>query len=156
MMAARWMRTDEGVRPGTFGERSQKWFDKVVGHYDRALIWVLDRQKATLIVAVATFALTVLLYIVIPKGLFPVQDTGQLQARVQAPQTVSYPRMAQLTRDVTAAVMQDEAVENVSSFVGVDGATNSTINNAELLINLKEKHGSQTKVMQRLREAVSK
>src|SRR5579859_4441433 len=156
MMAARWLRENEGNEPGSFGEKTQKWFDKVVGRYDKALQWVLDRQAATLMVAIGTFLLTVVLYIVIPKGLFPVQDTAQLQARIQAPETVSYARMAQMTRDVTAAVMQDEAVENVSSFVGVDGATNSTINNAELLINLKEKHGSQTKVMQRLREAVAK
>ena len=156
MMAARWLREDEGARPGSFGEKTQKWFDRVVDRYDHALQWVLDRQAATLMVAIATFLLTVVLYIVIPKGLFPVQDTAQLQARIQAPETVSYARMSQMTRDVTAAVMQDEAVENVSAFVGVDGATNSTINNAELLINLKEKHGSQVKVMQRLREAVSK
>jgi multidrug efflux pump len=156
MMAARWLRENEGNEPGSFGEKTQKWFDRVVERYDRALQWVLDRQAATLMVAIATFLLTVVLYIVIPKGLFPVQDTGQLQARIQAPETVSYARMSEMTRAVTAAVMQDEAVENVSSFVGVDGATNSTINNAELLINLKESHGSQTKIMQRLREAVSK
>ncbi|MGZ6038612.1 MAG: efflux RND transporter permease subunit, partial [Phenylobacterium sp.] len=156
MMAARWLRENEGNEPGSFGEKTQKWFDRVVGRYDQALQWVLDRQAATLMVAIGTFLLTVALYIVIPKGLFPVQDTAQLQARIQAPETVSYARMAQMTRDVTAAVMQDEAVENVSSFVGVDGATNSTINNAELLINLKESHGSQAKVMQRLREAVAK
>ena len=152
MMAARWMRADEGVKPGTFGEKTQKWFDRLVGRYDRALIWVLDRQKATLIVAVATFAVTVLLYIVIPKGLFPVQDTGQLQARLQAPDTVSYPRMAQLSQQVVAAVLTDPAVDNVSSFIGVDGATNSSINSGQLLINLKPGHGSQAKVMQRLRD----
>jgi multidrug efflux pump len=156
MMAARWLREHEGAEPGTFGAKTQAWFDRVVDRYDHALQWVLDRQRATLFVAIATFLLTVVLYIVIPKGLFPVQDTGQLQARIQAPQTVSYTRMAELTREVTAAVITDEAVENVSSFVGVDGANNSTINSAQLLINLKEKHGSQTKVMQRLREAVAK
>ena len=152
MMAARWMRTDEGVRPGTFGERNQKWFDKLVGRYDKALIWVLDRQTATLIVAVATFAVTVALYIVIPKGLFPIQDTGQLQARVLAPETVSYPRMAQLQQQVADALLTDPAVDNLSSFVGVDGATNATLNSGELLINLKAKHGPQAKVMQRLRD----
>ncbi|MFI4964062.1 MAG: efflux RND transporter permease subunit [Caulobacterales bacterium] len=155
MMAARWMREDEGVKPGTFGEKTQKWFDRVVGRYDRALIWVLDRQKATLIVAVATFALTVLLYVVISKGLFPVQDTGQLQARLQAPETVSYPRMVQLQQQVTAALLTDPAVANISSFVGVDGATNASINSGQLLINLKPSHGSQAKVMQRLRGLAS-
>jgi multidrug efflux pump len=155
MMAARWMRTDEGVRPGTFGEKTQKWFDKVVARYDRALNWVLDRQKATLIVAVATFAVTVLLYIVIPKGLFPVQDTGQLLARLQAPETVSYPLMVKLQQEVVADILADPAVDNVSSFVGVDGANNTSVNSGQLLINLKPNHGSQAKVMQRLREGVS-
>jgi multidrug efflux pump len=156
MMAARWLREHEGAKPGSFGERTQKWFDRVVERYDTALTWVLDRQAATLMVAIGTFLLTVVLYVIIPKGLFPVQDTSQLQARIQAPETVSYQRMAEFTRAVTDAVIGDEAVENVSSFVGVDGATNSTINSAELLINLKESHGSQTKVMQRLRDAVAK
>ena len=86
----------------------------------------------------------------------PVQDTAQLQARVQAPQTVSYARMAELTRQVTSAVSQDEAVENVSAFVGVDGTNNSTLNSAQLLINLKDSHGSQSKVMKRLRDEVAK
>ena len=157
MMAARWMKGDEHhAKPGSFGEKSQVWFDKLVAQYDRGLLWVLDRQKATLIVAVATFLLTAMLYIVIPKGLFPVQDTGQLQARIQAPETVSYQRMVQLQSQVTNAVLQDPAVENVSSFVGVDGSTNSTINSAELLINLKKGHPSQTTVMQRLRDEIAK
>jgi multidrug efflux pump len=152
MMAARWMRQDEGVKPGTFGERTQRWFDRVVDRYDKALSWVLDRQTATLIVAVATFAVTVALYIVIPKGLFPIQDTGQLQAKVLAPQTISYPRMVQLQQQVADAILADPAVDNLSSFVGVDGATNSTLNSGQILINLKPSHGSQAKVMQRLRE----
>ncbi len=157
MMAARWMKGDEHhAKPGSFGEKTQAWFDKIVAQYDRGLIWVLDRQKATLIVALATFLLTVVLYIVIPKGLFPVQDTGQLQARIHAPETVSYQRMVQLQSQVTNAVLQDPAVENVSSFVGVDGSTNSTINSAELLINLKKGHPSQNKVMQRLRDEIAK
>ena len=156
MMAARWMRQHEGIKPGTFGEKAQKWFDRLVDRYDRALTWVLDRQKATLIVAVATFAFTILLYIVIPKGLFPVQDTGQLQARVRAPQTVSYPRMVQLQQQVAEAILADPAVDNLSSFVGVDGANNSTINDGQMLINLKPHHGSQPEVMQRLRDRASR
>ncbi|HXA40732.1 MAG TPA: efflux RND transporter permease subunit [Phenylobacterium sp.] len=152
MMAARWMRPEEGLKPGSFGEKTQAWFDKLIGRYDKALQWVLDRQKATLITAIATFLFTVLLYVVISKGLFPVQDTSQLQARVVAPQTVSYPRMVQLQQAVAAAVLEDPAVENLSSFVGVDGATNATLNSGQMLINLKPNHGSQAKVMQRLRD----
>jgi multidrug efflux pump len=113
---------------------------------------VLDRQKATLVVAVATFLFTVLLYIVIPKGLFPVQDTGQIQARTRAPNTISYPRMVEMQKEVTDAIAEDPAVENVSAFVGVDGANNATVNTTDMLINLKPSHGSQAKVMQRLRQ----
>ncbi|HEX2817353.1 MAG TPA: efflux RND transporter permease subunit, partial [Phenylobacterium sp.] len=87
-----------------------------------------------------------------PKGLFPIQDTGQLQARLQAPQTVSYPRMVQLQQQVADAILTDPAVDNLSSFVGVDGATNATLNSGQLLINLKPSHGAQAKVMQRLRD----
>jgi len=152
MMAARWMRSHEGVTPGSFGERVQGYFDRVVERYDRALSWVLDRQKATLVVAVATFLFTVLLYVLIPKGLFPVQDTGQIQARTRAPNTVSYPRMVELQKAVTDAIAEDPAVDNVSAFVGVDGANNATVNASNMLINLKPSHGSQAKVMQRLRE----
>ena len=152
MMAARWMRTGEGVKPGSFGEKMQKRFDQVVERYDKGLTWVLDRQVATLIVAVATVLFTILLYVLIPKGLFPVQDTGQIQARTRAPLTVSYPRMVEMQKQVSDLIAEDPDVENVSSYVGVDGANNATLNAGELLINLKPRHGSQAKVMQRLRE----
>jgi multidrug efflux pump len=155
MMAARWMRSHEGVTPGSFGEKVQGYFDRIIERYDRALTWVLDRERATLAVAIGTLAFTILLYIVIPKGLFPVQDTGQIQARIRAPLTISYPRMVELTREVSAAIEADPAVENVSSYVGVDGANNPTVNTGSLLINLKESHGSQAKVMARLRDHIS-
>jgi multidrug efflux pump len=156
MMAARWMRSHEGVTPGSFGERMQRLFDRVVDRYDRALTWVLDRERATLFVAIGTLLFTILLYILIPKGLFPVQDTGQIQARIRAPLTISYPRMVEVMRDVSAAVAADPAVENVSSYAGVDGANNPTVNTGSLLINLKPGHGSQRKVMTRLRDEIAK
>src|SRR6201996_1220125 len=157
MMASRWMSSEEHhAKPGSFGEKTQAWFDRVIDRYDGGLKWVLDHQTATLIVAVATFLLTVLLYVVIPKGLFPVQDTSQLQARIEAPQTASYQKMVQLQSQVTTAILKDDAVENVSTFVGVDGTTNATLNSATVLINLKEHHGPQAKVMKRLREAIAK
>ncbi|MFL5296786.1 MAG: efflux RND transporter permease subunit, partial [Phenylobacterium sp.] len=155
MMAARWMRTHEGVTPGSFGEKVQRRFDQLVDRYDRALTWVLDRQQATLFVAIGTLLFTVLLYVLIPKGLFPVQDTGQIQARTRAPLTVSYPRMVELQKAVSDAIAEDPAVANVSSYVGVDGANNPTVNSGTLLINLKPHHGSQARLMQRLRDRVS-
>jgi multidrug efflux pump len=152
MMAARWLKKEETSKPGSVAARTQDMFDRIVGRYDVALTWVLDRQKATLVVAIATLALTCLLYMVIPKGLFPLQDTGQLQGHTQASQSISYQRMAELQLAAAKAIQADPAVESVSSFVGVDAATNSMLHTGQMLINLKKNHGSQEKVMQRLRQ----
>jgi multidrug efflux pump len=155
MMAARWLRKEEPQARGV-GGHAQRVFEAVLARYERGLDWVLDRQRATLIVAVATFLLTVALYILIPKTLFPVQDTGQLQGRTEAGNTVSYARMVDLQKQVTEAVLEDPDVESVSSFVGVDAATNAMLHTGELLINLKPDHGSQEKLMQRLKERAAK
>jgi multidrug efflux pump len=152
MMSARWLTAHPGGETG-WGGKMQRGFDRVIEHYDTALQWVLERQRATLLVALGTLALTVVLYIWIPKGLFPTQDTGQLQARVEATQSVSYPLMAQLQEQVAQRIMRDPDVETLSSFVGVD-ATNSTMLHAgRMLINLKKSHDNQQDVMARLREA---
>jgi multidrug efflux pump len=152
MMSARWLTAHPGGETG-WGGKMQRGFDRVIEHYDTALQWVLERQRATLLVALGTLALTVVLYIWIPKGLFPTQDTGQLQARVEATQSVSYPLMAQLQEEVARRIMRDPDVETLSSFVGVD-ATNSTMLHAgRMLINLKKGHDNQQDVMTRLREA---
>ena len=98
---------------------------------------MLERQNLTLLVALGTLVLTVLLYIWIPKGLFPTQDTGQLQARVEAAQSVSYTRMAQLQQEVARLMMEDPDVETLSSFVGVDAANNTMLHTGRMLINLK-------------------
>ncbi|MCW2905126.1 MAG: acriflavin resistance protein [Streptosporangiaceae bacterium] len=152
MLAARWLTSNPEAEGGEVGRRAKLVFDRLLDRYDGALTWVLDRQKGTLIVAVATFAFTILLYLVIPKGLFPTQDTAQLQAHTQASESISYSRMAALQQAVTKAILADPAVENVSSFVGVDAATNAMLHTGQLLINLKRPHGSQEKVMQRLRD----
>jgi len=156
MMAARWLKKDDPAGQGRIAARSQAIFEGVVARYDRGLTWVLDRQKATLIVAVVTFVLTVLVYLVIPKGLFPTQDTGQLQGRTQAAENVSYARMAELQQEVGNAILADPAVENIASFVGVDAATNAMLHTGQILINLKPNHGSQEKLMQRLKDRASK
>jgi multidrug efflux pump len=155
MMAARWLGKEEPRARGV-GGHAQRAFEAVLARYERGLDWVLDRQRATLIVAVATFLLTVALYILIPKTLFPVQDTGQLQGRTEASNTVSYARMVDLQKQVTETVLEDPDVESVSSFVGVDAATNAMLHTGELLINLKPDHGSQEKLMQRLKEGAAK
>jgi len=114
------------------------------------------RKRATIIVALATLALTILLYVVIPKGLFPTQDTGQLQARVETAADVSYDRMAELQQAAAAAVLQDPAVENVSSFIGVDAANNTMLHTGRMLIDLKTDHGDQAEVMTRLQDRAQK
>ena len=151
MMSGRLLRP-EG-RPGRFGRRFQRGFDVVVARYDRGLRWVLDHQPLTLLVALATFALTVLLYVVIPKGLFPTQDTGQLQARLQAAETVSFARMAHLQSAAVAEMLKDPAVDNIASFVGVDGANNTMLNTGSMLVDLKPgARGTQQQIMDRLRD----
>jgi multidrug efflux pump len=155
MMSARWLKTrrDEGAA-GAVASRGQRFFATVLHRYDRSLVWVIDHQGLTLLVALATFAITVLLYVTIPKGLFPTQDTGQLQARVQAAQDVSYDRMAELQAQAARAILADPAVLNLSSIVGVDAANNTMLQTGSMLINLVSSHGDQQVVMNRLRDRV--
>ena len=153
MMSGRWIRPEPKDGKG-FGAKVQRGFDGVIKHYDTWLQWVLRHQGATLWLALGTLALTVLLYLWIPKGLFPTQDTGQLQARVQAAQDVSYARMAELQQAAARVIMQDTDVESLSSIVGVDGNNNTMLNTGSMLINLKKSHDKQADVMQRLRDRV--
>jgi multidrug efflux pump len=155
MMSARWLKGRRDDRSGGAGaSRVQRFFADVMHRYDRSLVWVIDHQALTLLVALATFVITVLLYIMIPKGLFPTQDTGQLQARVQAAADISYDQMAQLQARAARAILADPAVDNLSSFVGVDAANNTMLQTGSMLINLKASHGNQQDVMERLRERV--
>jgi len=155
MMSARWLKADPADQrhQSSFGARVQRFFDGVIVRYDHALGWVLRRQGATLVVALATLGLTVLLYLLIPKGLFPTQDTGQLQARVETAQSVSYARMAALQQAAAQALLHDPDVDALSSFIGVDAANNTMLHTGRLLINLKkERTGSQQETMDRLRQ----
>jgi multidrug efflux pump len=153
MMTGRMPRSSH--EPHGIGARVQRGFDAVVARYDRALQWVLDRQRATLWVALATLALTVFLYVVIPKGLFPTQDTGQLQARIEAAQTVSYARMAALQQAAAQAILEDPDVASVASFVGVDAANSTMLHTGRMLIDLKPGRGdTQQQLMERLRARV--
>ncbi|RZJ16388.1 MAG: multidrug transporter subunit MdtC, partial [Haliea sp.] len=137
---------------GGFGAKLQRFFDGVILKYDDALGYVLARRGITLLVALATLVLTVLLYLWIPKGLFPTQNTGQLQARVEASQSVSYTQMAQLQQEVARRLMEDPEVSTLSSFVGVDAANNTMLHTGRMLINLKGSRGSQEELMNRLRQ----
>jgi len=136
MMCARLLKRVPEEKQGRFYHWSQQVFDRVIHRYGRMLNWVLDRQGATLVVAIATLALTVLLYVLIPKGFFPVQDTGAIQGISEAPQTISFAAMAERQQQLARVILQDPAVESLSSFIGVDG-TNATLNSGRMLINLK-------------------
>ena len=145
-----------GKSDTTLNERLQHFFDSVIVRYDQSLTWVLRHQGATLLVALATLVLTVLLYIVIPKGLFPTQDTGQLQARIETAQSVSYARMAELQQAAARAILQDPDVDTLSSFIGVDAANNTMLHTGRMLINLKRaRSSSQPETMERLRQRAS-
>ncbi|HZI83593.1 MAG TPA: efflux RND transporter permease subunit, partial [Casimicrobiaceae bacterium] len=136
MMCARLLKRVPEEKQGRFYHWSGQLFDRVIKRYGEMLNWVLDRQGATLIVAIATLVLTVLLYILIPKGFFPVQDTGAIQGISEAPQTISFAAMAERQQALARVILQDPAVESLSSFIGVDGA-NTTLNSGRMLINLK-------------------
>ena len=154
MMAARWLRAEPQGGPGGVAGRINQGFERVIAGYDRWLQWVLRHQGATLVVAVLTLALTALLYVIIPKGLFPTQDTGQLQARIEASQDVSYARMSELQLAAARAILQDPDVQSLSSFVGVDAANNTMLNAGRMLINLQPARDGQEAIMQRLQERV--
>jgi multidrug efflux pump len=155
MMSARWLRSGSEEHSSRFARRFQGFFDRVIHHYDYSLNWVLDRQPLTLLVAVGTLVLTALLYVFIPKGLFPTQDTGQLQARVEARAGISYERMAEQQQAAAREILSDPDVESLSSTVGVDAANNTMLNTGSMLINLKDGHRNQDELMDSLRRRVS-
>jgi len=157
MMCARLLRHVPESEQSRFHLATGRFFDNVIERYGRALEWVLARQTATLIVAVGTLVLTGLLYLLVPKGFFPVQDTGVIQAITEAAQTSSFQSMGRKQEAVQKVILQDPAVASVSSFIGVDG-TNQTINAGRMLINLKPKgdRDSMAVVTDRLQEAVHK
>ncbi len=157
MMSARWLKHVPENEGSKTGAKLQRFFDGVISRYDIWLSWVLKRQGLTLLVALATMVLTVVLYVLIPKGLFPTQDTGQLQARVETTRSVSYARMAELQQAAAKTILEDPDVENLSSFIGVDAANNTMLHTGRMLINLRNKRiGSQQETMDRLRERVQK
>jgi multidrug efflux pump len=138
MMCARLVRYRPEAQRNRFDLAAERGFNWVIGRYDRALNVVLEHQPLTLFIAVVTMVITVLLYIVVPKGFFPVQDTGVIQGISVAAQTTSYSAMARHQQELAAAILKDPDVVSVSSFIGVDGG-NMTLNSGRLLINLKPK-----------------
>jgi multidrug efflux pump len=136
MACAKLLRPESEARENAFQRLSRVAFDRLIEVYARMLTWVLDRQTFVLLIALLTFVLTAVLYVVIPKGFFPLQDTGVIQAISEAPQSISYAAMAERQQQLAGIILKDPDVESLSSFIGVDG-TNTTLNSGRILINLK-------------------
>ena len=144
MMCAKILRRRSPSEMSLVARKSQQWFDGLIAQYGKVLTWVLDHQPLTLLVAVATLGLTVFLYIVIPKGFFPVQDTGLIQGISEAEPSVSFEAMAQRQQALAAAILRDPDVVSLSSFIGVD-SINTTLNTGRFLINLKPRDQRSTR-----------
>jgi multidrug efflux pump len=158
MLCALILRPGGRASEGRFAQASERQFQRVVAFYGRTLRWVLGRQVATLLVAVATLILTVLLYIFVPKGFFPLQDTGVIQGITEASQSISFPAMARHQQAMAQVILRDPAVESLSSFIGVDGI-NTALNSGRILINLKplaERNASAAEVIARLQPEAAK
>ncbi|MCE5990072.1 MdtB/MuxB family multidrug efflux RND transporter permease subunit [Pseudomonas sp. LM20] len=159
MMCARLLKREpKEEEQGRFYRASGAWIDWLIRHYGSALQWVLKRQPLTLLVAVASLALTVFLYMVVPKGFFPVQDTGVIQGISEAPQSTSFAAMSERQQALSKVILQDPAVQSLSSYIGVDG-DNATLNSGRLLINLKphgERNVTASEVIDRLQPQVDR
>jgi multidrug efflux pump len=157
MACAKLLKPESETRENAFQRYSREGFDKIIEYYGHALNWVLDRQTFVLLIALGTFVLTAFLYIAIPKGFFPLQDTGVIQAISEAPQSVSYAAMAERQQQLASVILKDPAVESLSSFIGVAG-TNNTLNSGRILINLKpydQRKDGVAVVMQRIKDATA-
>ncbi len=154
MMCAKLLRHKPPEEETGITRWSNQKFQALIDRYGQALSWVLEHQPLTLAVAIATLILTILLYIFIPKGFFPVQDTGVIQVITEAPQSVSYGDMAARQERMAAAILKDKDVVSLTSFIGVDG-TNITLNSGRMLINLKpvsDRHDSASAIIHRLQQ----
>jgi len=157
MLCAKLIRHRPEAERSNFDLKAEQVFEAVIARYGRALNWVLDRQPATLLVALLTLALTVMLYVLIPKGFFPVQDTGMIQGISVASQSISYQAMAEQQNQLAEAILKDPDVVSLSSFIGVDG-TNQTLNTGRFLITLKphdERDLSASAIIRRLQNEIA-
>jgi multidrug efflux pump len=155
MLCSRLLQPEEHAKHGRFYQYSERVFDGIIGFYTRTLDWVLARRTLTLMVAVATLLVTLVLFMIVPKGFFPVQDTGEIQGVSEAPQGVSFSKMAQLQQQLAGVILKNPAVESISSFIGVDG-TNTTLNSGRIQINLKPlaERKSATEVIAELKSSI--
>jgi multidrug efflux pump len=154
MLCAKLLKHQDNAEQGRFYQVSERIFTGIIDFYARTLDWVLEHRRLTLAAAVGTLVVTFFLYLVVPKGFFPVQDTGEIQAVSEAGQTVSFSEMAQLQQRLNALILENPAVDSLSSFIGVDG-TNTTLNAGRIQINLKPlaERKSATEVIEELATA---
>jgi len=138
MMAAKLLKHTPDSEQSLFYRKSEEFFTWVIARYATGVRWVLKHQTLTLLVTLATFVLTVYLYVIVPKGFFPVQDTGVLLAITEAPQSISFPAMAERQKAIARVILDDPDVESLSSFIGID-ATNATLNSGRIQINLRDR-----------------
>ena len=158
MMCARLLKAEHDESHGRLYHATGRFFDRTIEHYGTALQWALRHETLTLLVAVATMAITVWLYIIVPKGFFPVQDTGAIQVITEAPQSVSFSAMAERQRAAARVILEEADVEGLSSFIGVDGS-NATLNSGRMLVTLTprdERDRTATEVIASLRDRVAR
>jgi multidrug efflux pump len=157
MMAAKLLKHKLESEQNAFYHKSEQFFQYVIAKYGTGVRWVLRHQTLTLLVTLATFILTLYLYVIVPKGFFPVQDTGVLLAITQAPQSISFTAMSERQQSLARVILDDPDVESVSSFIGIDG-TNTTLNSGRIQINLKDREtrtATASDVIQRLQPRVA-
>jgi multidrug efflux pump len=158
MMCSKLLKHKPEASQGRFYRASERAFNSVIEFYGRTLRWVLGWQLATLLVAAATLGLTIYLFFVIPKGFFPIQDTGVIQGVSEAAQSVSFPEMSRQQQRLSKIILEDPDVDNLYSFIGIDG-TNTTLNSGRILINLKplaSRKTSASDVIRRLQPQLAK
>ena len=158
MMCAKLLRAQASQTQSVFGRVLESAFESVVRFYGRTLRWVLAHRPAVLVVAVATLALTVALYVLIPKGFFPLEDTGLIIGISEAPQSISFAGMVERQQSLAKVILADPAVESLSSFIGID-TSNTTLNSGRIQINLTPKSArtaDAAAVIRRLQAAVAK
>ncbi|MDD0843524.1 MdtB/MuxB family multidrug efflux RND transporter permease subunit [Pseudomonas sp. Gutcm_11s] len=158
MMCARLLKAEKEEEQGRFYKSAGAFIDGLIERYAVGLNWTLRHQGLTLLVAIGTLALTVVLYLAVPKGFFPVQDTGVIQGISEAPQSISFKAMSERQQRLAAVILQDPDVSSLSSYIGVDG-DNPTLNSGRLLINLKphrERDATASEVIERLRPELAK
>jgi multidrug efflux pump len=156
MMCSLLLRPKEQAKHGRLYEWSERAFNNTIAFYGRTVKFVLQHQTETLLVTIGTLVATIILYIVVPKGFFPVQDTGVIMGITDAPESISFAAMSERQREMAAAILKDKDVESLSSFIGVDG-TNTTPNSGRLQINLKphDDRDDVTTIMKRLQQEVA-